>query len=197
MRIGVAIVKNTLFRGVQQEFSNVYYYELPTAVTAPAESIIDEITAKEKTLHSTVVNFVRGLAWSAGGTPGQNQMLHQKALSGTGTQTATSEMDRERAVLIRWPAGFDSRGKPVYLRKWYHSCGACAGQALNASSVLANTSDISTATRNAIATSVNDLRQVNDAVDLWDICAKGGRDTTGPAECHRYLEHHQLGDQWR
>lgn len=196
MRIGVQITKATAFRGVSQEFHNTYHYELETAVTAPAESIVDEIVQHEKFLHSTAVDFKRAAVWSAGSDAGSNAMLFQKNLTGTGSQVHNTSMDRERALLIRWPAGFDVRGNPVYLRKWYHSCGDAEGQSLGSAGILGNTQEIPTATRDLIATRANELRSVG-SVSPWELVSPTGRDATGPAQCHKFLEHHQLGDMWR
>lgn len=196
MQIGISIVKSVQFRGAEQEFSNTYYYELGTAVTAPAETLADEIVTKERTLHSTFVSFKRQMVWSAGGTAAQNQMLHQKALTGTGSQLHEPSMDRERAVLVQWKAGFDSRGIQVYLRKWYHSCGNCAGSTVVSTGTLGNTAPIADASQAAISTSVNDLKDIGVG-DFWTLCAKSGRNVQGDAVCHKWLEHHQLGDQWR
>jgi hypothetical protein len=195
MRIGLSVVKTVLFRGIQQEFSNVYHYELLGAQTGPWEALLDEVKASEVAFHSSDVTFKRGSVWSAGGTPEANTMLFQKTLTGTGNQAANTLLDRERAVLIRWPAGFDSRGKPVYLRKWYHSCGSFQGIAFS-SGHMQNTLAITTADRATMANAVAAMDEVG-VTEAWQICSSTGRRKTAPPECHKYLEHHQLGDQWR
>lgn len=196
MQVGIQITKQVLFRGVQQPFHNVYHYTLASAVSAPDEALIDAVVAIERDLHSTDVTFVRGSIWSSGGSPTQNQMRFQKTLTGTGNQTGAANFDRERAFLIRWPAGRDSRGRKVYLRKWYHSCGSCAGIGID-QNILMNISGYSDAARTQIANSVNRLKQIH--AELWNLCSENGRrvDALGVAEAHKYLEHHQLGDVWR
>jgi hypothetical protein len=197
MRIGVTITKDTLFRGVQQEFHNTYHFTLGTAITAPSEAIIDELVTSEKKLHSLNVNFKRAQVWSAGGTKAQNQMLFQKNLTGTGAGGTDASMDKERAVLVQWKAGFDTRGKQVYLRKWYHSCGNPVGTTMaGTTGVLANTAAISDANRATIAAAAEETAEVGTG-DFWSLCAASGREATDPATCHKYLEHHQLGDMWR
>jgi hypothetical protein len=196
-RIGIQTTKSTLFRGAQQEFNNVYYYESLDAVTVPAEGLIDEIVALEKSIHSNAVNFVRAACWQAGGTPAQNQMLFQKNLSGTGAAGQVSTMDRERAYLIQWDAGFNSRGQGVKLRKWFHTCGAFGAASTNpATGVMANTSEIPSADRTSIAGIANALDEVGN-LESWSLTSKTGRNRTGSAKCHPYLEHHQLGENWR
>jgi hypothetical protein len=195
MRVGIAIVKTVSFRGIQQEFSNVYHYDLLGAQTGPWEALVDEIKASEVGMHSTDVTFKKASVWSAGGTTAQNAMLFQKVLAGLGNQTSNAYLDRERAILIRWPAGFDTRGKPVYLRKWYHSCGAFAATPF-ANGNLTNTLAFTTAERAAFASKASEMDEVG-VTEAWQICSASGRRKTGPPEAHKYLEHHQLGDMWR
>jgi hypothetical protein len=195
MRIGLSIVKSVLFRGVQQEFSNVYHYELLGAVTGPWESLVDECKASEAGLHSTDVSFKRASVWSAGGTPAQNAMLFQKTLAGLGSAVNNTSMDRERAILARWPAGVDSRGKPVYLRKWYHACGNVGGVTMTAGH-LQNTLAFSAADQTALQNLISAFDEIG-ATEAWQICSAGGRRKVGPVQAHKYLEHHQLGDMWR
>lgn len=196
MRIGVAIVKSVLFRGVQQEFSNVYHYDLTGAVTGPWALMLSEMVTTEKTFHSADVSFKRGQIWSAGGTPAQNTMLYQETLSGLGSRVVDTYQDRERAILIRWPAGTDSRGKPVFLRKWYHSCGGFAGVQGFTASVQQNTAQIPTADRTTIASAAAAMNEIG-TTEVWQLCSASGRRWDGQPECHKYLEHHQLGDMWR
>lgn len=194
---GFSVTKRVAFRESTQEFSNVYYYRVTAATTPDSElsARLDDVVAIEKDLHSTMVSFIRGRVWSQIGGPAENVMRVQKNLSGTGTGTVIGSMDRERAVLFMWPAGVDIRGKPVFLRKWFHSCGVCAGVTFTTGN-LENSTAISDANRASIATRANDLRLIGP-LDEYLLVAKSGREHTGAGTCHRFLEHHQLGDQWR
>lgn len=199
-RIGVSITKNTSFRNSTQEFSNVYYFEvsgLPSI--AQADTFIDNLTALEKTFHGTSVNFVRGRCWSQGATPAASEMISQKNLSGTGARAAASSLDKERAWLFRIRAGVDSRGNPVYLRKWYHACGEFVLSQGVATGILANTGGWSTAERNAQVAAMNAIGDANGSPLTPALCSKNGRGITGGStwSAHAFLEHHQLGDQWR
>lgn len=194
--IGVSITKRVSYRESTQEFSNVYFYEITPVPTnaAAADPIIDEVKAYEVPLHSTEVTFVRGRLWTAGGSPAANEMISQKNLSGTGNQAPNSSLDRERAVLAYWPAGVDSRGKPVFLRKWYHSCGGCAGVAFVAGE-MQQTVSLTSTKRDQIAAAVNDVEIIQGGAGT--LRAESGRQRTGNILIHKFLEHHQLGDQWR
>jgi hypothetical protein len=198
-RIGISITKSVSFREAVQEFSNVYYYEREGAqpTQAEAEALIQELTNLEKNRHSSAVTFVRGRCWSAGGTKQENNMIAQVALSGVGAATPDANMDRERAFLIRFRAGIDNRGNPVYLRKWFHACGQFAGVSPSAG-ILANTAGFTQTQRDSIMTSANALKSLAGGGGGWSLVSKNGRQLGGAGDqAHKYLEHHQLGDMWR
>lgn len=198
--IGVSITKSVSFRGGTQEFSNVYYYNLLALPSeAAAESFIDNLTTLEKTFHSTQVTFVRGRCWSQVGTPAQNNMIKQKNLSGTGARAAVANMDKERAYLLRIRAGVDSRGNPVYLRKWYHSCGVFYSGLTVTQAELENTGGFSSAERDNMRTQMQAIGDGNGSPGTPVLVAKSGRQATAGEQwlAHQFLEHHQLGDQWR
>jgi hypothetical protein len=201
-RIGVSITKSVAFRNSTQEFSNVYYYTnvggaLPDSTQADA--IIDAIVVLEKSFHSTGVTFVRGRLWSQVGSPGSNNMISQKNLSGTGARALVAAMDKERAFLFRIRAGNDSRGQPVYLRKWFHACGVFYNAQSIADSHLANTAAFTSGERESMRAQMAGLLSVSAGGSVWTLCSKGGRDPSAGEtfSAHQFLEHHQLGDQWR
>lgn len=193
---GVAITKRVSFRGVNQEFTNVYHYNGATLTVANGDALAAALKAIEVGLHSSDVTFVRYKVWTSGGTPSQNNMLTQGALSGTGSQAGVSDFDRERAILVRFRAGNDSRGHPVYLRKWYHSCGGCAGYTPSAAA-LQQTAQIPQANRDAIVAAADDVLLMTVGGNPYNLVAESGRAGGTPVECHAWLEHHQLGDMWR
>jgi hypothetical protein len=199
-RIGLSLTKSTAFRNSTQEFSNVYYYEMGTLPSeAEATTIIDNMTALEKTFHGSAVTFVRGRLWSQLGGPSANNMIAQKNLSGTGARASITSLDKERAFLFRLRAGSDSRGQPVYLRKWYHTCGEFVSGAGIATTILANTTAFSTAERNAQVAAMNGIGDAAGSPGTLKLCSKNGRlPTAGEVwSAHQFLEHHQLGDMWR
>jgi len=199
-RIGVSITKSIPFRGSTQEFSNVYYYEMLSLpdITA-ADTIIDNLVTLEKTFHAASVTFVRGRLWSQTGSPSTNEMITQKNLSGTGARAAVSSFDPERALLFRLRAGNDSRGNPVYLRKWYHSNGQFTSANAIGTGLLQQTTSFTTAERAALVAAMSAIGDANGSAGAPKICSKGGRlPTVGQTwSAHQWLEHHQLGDMWR
>jgi hypothetical protein len=199
-RFGVNILKRVSFRGGVQHFGNTYYYDDPlgTPAVSTLEALVDDIVAKEKVRHSTQVTFVRGRCWSQVGTPAQNQMLVDKALSGTGAGSPVVGLDKERAYLVRFRAGTDSLGRPVYLRKWWHLCGSLPGASLSVGA-MENTSELTSGERTTLETFADAIKQISVGTPShqFNLVAKGGRAIDGPTNAHRFLEHHQLGDEWR
>jgi hypothetical protein len=200
-RIGISLTKSVSYRNSTQEFSNVYYYtsSSPLPTENEADAMIDQLVAIEKAFHSTSVSYVRARCWSQGGSPGTNDMILQKNLAGTGSTTADNTMDRERAFLASIRAGVDSRGKPVYLRKWYHSCGTGPGSVAASTTIIAQTTGFTTTQRNAVGNAVSNISPIGTGGEVWTICAKSGREPSASFawQGHSFLEHHQLGDQWR
>jgi hypothetical protein len=199
-RVGVSITKSTVFRNSTQEFSNVYYFEVGTLPSeAEAQSLITALMALEKGWHSTLVTYVRGRVWSQGGSPGTNNMIAQANLSGTGARAVITSFDKERAFLFKIRAGNDSRGNPVFLRKWFHACGVFVNGQTITSNQLDQSSGFSTAERNAQVAAMNTIRSITDSGKTYTLCAKSGRnfDSGADFQAHPFLEHHQLGDQWR
>jgi hypothetical protein len=189
--------KSVSFRGTQQPFSNVYYYQGTLPDATQAQAILSRIVVLEKPFHSTDVAFLDGKVWSAGGSPTANQMIFQGVTLGTGTQTVDTAMDRERAVLHRVKCGTDVRGRPVYLRKWFHSCGSSAGVSFAGTGILQNTGQISAANRTTLQTAFNDFLTLVVNTISYTLCSPKGVNNQGGVQCHAYLEHHQLGDAWR
>jgi hypothetical protein len=197
-QFSISITKSTVFRDSVQPFSNIYTYggvgTMPNAGSAPA--LINEVADIERSLHSSEVKFVQGRLWSSGGTRAENQMIATVTLTGQGSQGTQSGFDRERAVLVQWPAGKDTRGKKVYLRKWFHCTGQCNGVVFSAS-VQSNLTRIEIADRRAIATQASNLARIGSTAE-WGMIAPSGRERDGGDPItHPYLEHHQLGDKWR
>lgn len=199
-RIGISITKSCAFRNSTQEFTNTYFYEGPAKPDeAGATALINELVGVEKSFHSSLVTFVRGRCWSQTGDKATSEMIAQINLSGTGSTSAITSMDRERAYLFRKRAGNDSRGNPVYFRKWYHSCGQFDPAVGVAANIMENTTGFSAANKTAFSNRMNGINGLGAGGNTWIYCAKSGRTATAGAtwDSHNFLEHHQLGDMWR
>lgn len=201
--VGISITKSCTFRNSVQEFTNVYYYEDPAGGlpdTSEAQAMIDDLTVFEKGIHATVVTFVRGRLWSNTHDKATSEMILQTNLSGAGTNgSAIATLDRERAYLFRLRAGSDSRGNPVYFRKWYHTCGNGPGGVVPNSTVLQNVTGFSAGERATMEAAIPTVGDVGTGVEPWKLEAKSYRKATAGAtwQAHQFLEHHQMGDMWR
>lgn len=199
-RIGLSITKSTAFRNSTQEFSNVYFYEMAAYPdVSGADTMIDNLVSLEKNFHGSNVTFVRGRLWKETGNKATSEMITQKNLTGTGNRAATIALDKERAWLFRLRAGVSSTGQPVYLRKWYHACAEFVTSQAPPTNVTDNTTGWTQAQRNAQVAAMQGIGDANGSTNAPKLCAKGGRlpDPGATWSAHQYLEHHQLGDQWR
>src|SRR5215204_349550 len=198
-RYGLAIQKRVAYRGGIQHFNNTYYYQtdIGTANLNDLNLLVDEVVAKEKAMFATAVTFVQARLWSQIGTPAENEMLIDKALTGTGALIPGAYHDRERAFLVRWRAGVDTKGRPVYLRKWWHLLANTIGAAGITQAMLEQTAELAAGTRSALETFADSVANFTTAGSQVRLVAKSGRQITGGTQAHRYLEHRQLGDEWR
>lgn len=199
-RIGISITMQGAFRNSTQEWSNVIFYDglAGRPSVAEADTLIDELVTKLKTIHATSVTFLRGRLWEQTADKSTTEMVSQKNLSGTGSVSPSTSMDKERAYLFRLRAGVDSRGNPVYLRKWFHTC-ADIGGVTTTGGIQQNTSGFSAANRTALVAALPAIGQCGSGTTQGAICSKVGRLPNAGAtwEAHQFLEHHQLGDMWR
>lgn len=194
-RVGISITKRCAFRDSLQEWANVYFYEHSGIENqATADATMDELVSLEAAVHCTNTTIIRGRYWTAGGSPGSNQMISQKTYTTVGVITPVSGLDRERAYLISWPAGLDSRGHPVFLRKWYHIPGNVGGVS-PAGAIAEGTTGFTTGNRTTIAAALDFGESLQ--AGAYTLVAESGRQRTGPPVAHKYWEHHQLGDMWR
>jgi hypothetical protein len=149
--------------------------------------------------------FETARVWSAGGTPSENETLLVKDLTGTGSGSTDSSMYREAAHLFQWECERkDSRGRKKYLRKWMHF-GAPRNWYSDGSRKAPDYAidDMNTAyTRNIERLDIG----IADFTP-YNLCSPKGelpREVEGGASgvvykgtVYPYLEHRQLGDQWR
>lgn len=201
-RIGITVTKEVAFRDSVQPFSNQYFYSNGTLAGMPsssqADDIVNELVALEKTFHSPSVAFNYVRLWNYNDIESLSNMILQKPLTGNGSATADASMDKERAFLFRWRAGINSDGAPVYLRKWYHTCGVFPGATSIGTTIHSNATGFSSTQRTNMASYVDAVYELTAGNGPWVLVSKTGRPTDTPnCTAHQYLEHHQLGDQWR
>lgn len=127
--VAVAITKQTMWHGVQEQFDNVYYFDGPTfqAGDENYQRLVDHIVSKEKAIHGTNVEFMTGRVWTSGGTALQNVTQGLYDLAGFGSLGSTPVF-KELAVLVEWECDrANVLGRKVYLRKFIRPCVAMPG----------------------------------------------------------------------
>jgi hypothetical protein len=200
---GINIRKQVTFRGSLQPFSNTYFYE----IVGPSSSILDvdlnllldKLILEERGVHSSEVEFSDARVWSAGGTPLENETRFIRDLSSLGQLGQQANLDRERCVLIQWPAGRSILQRKVYLRKWYHVCGLSLGNVAWTDAVLQQSLQVSSTIRSSYASFAARLRTIETLPGPlnWNLVSEKGREITAAGAMHTFLEHHQLGELWR
>lgn len=128
MPFAVAITMRTPFHGAEEEFSNVFQYGGASPTPAEATDLIAFLQTAMTPLFSQDVEFITGFAYEIGGTPAENDPIVRVDLSGVGSNQIGSDMYREVAYLVSARSSRPSAlGRPVYFRKWLHTCAPLGG----------------------------------------------------------------------
>lgn len=122
---GVSITKRCPWRGGNEEFANVYHYNLAANLNETlADDLINQLKTAEVLVHGSNVTFVQGRVWEAGGTAPQNETILIKDLSGVGAFPVSVPIYRELCYVIRFDTERNtSTGRKIYLRKYIHATG--------------------------------------------------------------------------
>lgn len=192
---GVSITKTIPWRGVEQPFSNVYHYRTDIGEAFQDDDVIAAVVAAEKAVMGGNITFRTARTWGdvlAGPVESVTRVL--KDLTGSGSQPSDPSIFPEMAVLVTWElVRADVRGRKKYLRKWIHP-GRSAGFNTNGSS------EATVATRDAFRVAYADKVTVvagNAGAQVYELCSPRGEVPLKAPVVYRYMEHRQLGDQWR
>lgn len=122
----ITIVKRMSYRGQNEEWSNKYHFSGTTPADATAwKTLADAIITNEKGCLPATISFVRAYGYVAG----QDHTVAvidytlppNTVVVGTQPTTSASPTPGDAAFWIRWQTpDFNSRGKRIYLRKYYH-----------------------------------------------------------------------------
>lgn len=123
---GVTSIKTFTYRDGPEEWSNRYHFT-GSAPSSPADwrSLCDDLVDIEKAVISDLVQIVRFLCYE----DTDNDSVYTYDLTAyagavTGTFSASSsahQMSGDVAYDVRWNTGrITSKGKPIYLRKYFH-----------------------------------------------------------------------------
>lgn len=190
---GISITKRTPWRGVEEEFSNTYFYDISWQEQGESflQGLVNQLVTAEKAVHSTQVAFRNARVWTADGTPAENVTIGQFDLSGAGSATDAPSMDREACYLVRFRTSRPSiTGRPVTLRKFIHACSLLGGS----STQHAGTSQLAAATITALRTYGEAVRELEgDAGAIYPLVAPSGSGrVAGAVDVFPWIEHHEF-----
>jgi hypothetical protein len=129
----IVIVQKFTYRGAPEEFSNRYHFN-GTVPSSDAEwnVLADALVANLRPIFNSLVSFVRAYGYHAGIVPsvwGRDYTLAPSTPQiGSGAVGGTL-MPGDVAATTRWETGaLNSRGRKIYLRKYWHGVQADPAQ---------------------------------------------------------------------
>jgi hypothetical protein len=121
----LTLVKTFQYRGAPEEWSNTYFFTgaLP-ASPASWKALADAVIAKEKTLYAPAVSVVKAIGHKAGESIAVWSFDYAGAgasVPGTLAPVSVVVPSGDTANWLRWSTDrLTSKGKPIYLRSYYH-----------------------------------------------------------------------------
>lgn len=131
---GVTVIKKFLYRDdADEEFSNTYHFVgSPPSDSAGWTSLINALVSLEYLVLYSDVSYVR--AYGYDNTDNDASFIYDD-LGGTGphatgaiSPTSVPFAPGDAAAWVRWKTSrTNSKGKPIYLRKYFHHIGVAGG----------------------------------------------------------------------
>jgi hypothetical protein len=126
----MTIVKKFTYRGNREEWSNTYHFSGGTpADSTHWKALADAMINSEKNCYTADTSVVRAY----GHVPGTNHAVWTYDYESAGATVAgvlsaasgEQRMPGDAAGVLQWlTADYTSRGKKIYLRKFFHDCGS-------------------------------------------------------------------------
>jgi hypothetical protein len=121
----LTIIKTFTYRGAAEEFSNTYHFNGGTPADAAAwKALADAVIAQEKTIHESDTVIVRAIGHKAGVTAADwiyDYAAHTASVPGTLAAGTGAMVPGDVAAWVRWSTtAKTSKGKPIFLRSYYH-----------------------------------------------------------------------------
>jgi hypothetical protein len=130
----LTIIKTMQYRGSDEEWSNTYFMtgDLPTS-PASWKTLADAVIAEEVSLYKSDIEVTRAIGHKAGESVAvwsYDYAEHSESVPGTYTDASGVPESGDTAAWIRWSTDqLTSKGKPIYLRSYYHPAYRQAGTA--------------------------------------------------------------------
>jgi len=125
---GLTLVKSFTYRGdATEEFSNTYHFKnAPPGNDSSWTVLMNDVVTQEKPVFPSWVHFVRAYGYDSDDPKAHHVFAHDFTVPGpppTGTHVeAGNRMAGDQAACVRWKTSrLNSRGKPIYLRKYLHA----------------------------------------------------------------------------
>lgn len=125
---GLTVVKKFPYRGdPNEEFSNTYHFKsLPPGDDASWEVLVSDVVNREKTCFSSNCTYVRAYGYDSDAADAHHVFAKDFAIPGPppiGTFVApgSGRGAGDQAACLWWKSDqLTSKGKPIYLRKYFH-----------------------------------------------------------------------------
>jgi hypothetical protein len=125
-RHSLTIIKSFTYRGAPEEWGNTYFFtgDLPSDAAA-WKTLADAVIDKEKTLYDDNTEVVKAIGHQAGESVAvwsYDYAAMSETVAGTLTVGGTVvPQGGDSALWLRWSTDqLTSRGKPIYLRSYFH-----------------------------------------------------------------------------
>lgn len=126
---GLTIVKRFLYRGnVDEEFSNTYHFKNAPPGDDPSWTVLmNDAINHEKAIFPTDVQFVRVYGYNSDDPNAHHAFVHDFTIpgpppAGTMPSITGNRMAGDQAACVAWKTSrLNSRGKAIYLRKYFHA----------------------------------------------------------------------------
>lgn len=127
----ITIVKTMPYRGLPEEWANTYHFLGTTPANDAAwKALADAIWAQEKVFIDSTVKISKAFGYEAGNESSVFQVNYADPpnVQTAGSGSSNSAPSGDVAAWVRWSTGTrNSKGRPIYLRKYFHGVPATGG----------------------------------------------------------------------
>lgn len=135
-RDSLTVVKSFSYRGSPEEWGNTYFFDgdLPSDPSS-WKTLADAVIAAEKTLYASAVTAVKAIGHQAGQSVAvwsYDYAAFSESVAGTFDPSTGLTLSGDTANWLRWSTdALTDKGKPIYLRNYYHPAYSATGSSVN------------------------------------------------------------------